>query len=235
MTNGANGGRLGNEILRTIAQEYNWPDFQPKEVQTVAVAPSLLDRYVGSYRAGPLTVTHITRSGDALFMQNSGAFRSQILPESQTRWVRADTGDALTFASVAQGKAAKLAVARGGVDEDRPRIDEAAARRVESDLAARIKVQKPQPGAQEALRRTIESEARGKPDYASFYPGLAGIVRKDLPMIQSALKQFGPITSIRFRRVDSKGWDVYRVAHAGVEIDWSILIDAKGRIVNLSF
>jgi CubicO group peptidase (beta-lactamase class C family) len=235
MTNSANGGQLGEEILRTIAQEYNWSDFQPKEIKTVAVASAQLDRYVGSYRLGPLTVTYITSSGDALFMQNSGASRSQILPESQTRWVRADTGDALNFSSVTQGKATKLVVARGGVDEDRPRIDEVAARQVEGDLAARVKAQKPQPGAQEALRRIIESERLGKPDYASLYPGLAGIVRKELPMIQPALARFGPIKSVKFRRVDARGWDVYRTAHAKGEIDWGILLDRNGKIIHLSY
>lgn len=235
MTNSANGGQLIDEIRRTIAQEYGWPDFGPKEIKAAAVAPTLLDRYVGSYRAGPFTVTRITRSGDALFVQNSSGSRSQLLPESTARWVRVDDGTKLTFASGAQGKAEKLTVPRGGVDEDRPRIDEAAARQVESQLAVRVKAQHPLPGAKEILRRTLQLLQQGKPDYAILYPGLAGIIRKELPMLQPVLTRFGPIKSVKFLRVDAKGWDVYKVVHANAEADWSILTDAKGRIVNLSF
>jgi len=31
MTNGDNGGELASEIQRSVAREYNWPDFQPAE------------------------------------------------------------------------------------------------------------------------------------------------------------------------------------------------------------
>ena len=37
MTNGDNGGQLATEILRSVAYEYGWPDFQP--VAKVPVIP----------------------------------------------------------------------------------------------------------------------------------------------------------------------------------------------------
>ena len=51
MTNSDSGGQLATEILRTIAHEYGWPDFQPAE-NTVSkvVDPKILARYVGAYR-----------------------------------------------------------------------------------------------------------------------------------------------------------------------------------------
>jgi CubicO group peptidase (beta-lactamase class C family) len=235
MTNGANGGRLGHEILRTIAQEYDWPDFQPKEVQTVAVAPGLLDRYAGSYRAGPYTVTHITRSGDALFAQDSNGSKSRLLPLGEAKWVRADTGTEMTFASVTQGKAARILIPREGGASERARIDDTQARRVESELAARIKARQPQPGAAAALRHIIETMQQGKPDYGLLSPGLAKVVRAQLPGLQSSLKGLGAIRSVRFDRVQPNGQDVYNVAFAGAEGSWRILLDQNGKILNLSF
>jgi len=43
MTNSDNGGQLANEILRTIAHEYGWPDFQPSERTITKADPKLLD------------------------------------------------------------------------------------------------------------------------------------------------------------------------------------------------
>jgi CubicO group peptidase (beta-lactamase class C family) len=39
MTNGMNGGQLGDEIQRTIARKYHWPDFAPKAEAVGLTAP----------------------------------------------------------------------------------------------------------------------------------------------------------------------------------------------------
>jgi CubicO group peptidase (beta-lactamase class C family) len=39
MTNGDNGGQLASEILRSVAYEYGWPDFQPVEHAVTHVDP----------------------------------------------------------------------------------------------------------------------------------------------------------------------------------------------------
>jgi len=41
MTNSDNGGQLATEILRTIAREYGWPDFQPSEHTLTKVDPKV--------------------------------------------------------------------------------------------------------------------------------------------------------------------------------------------------
>jgi hypothetical protein len=37
MTNGDSGGALATEILGTIAYEYKWPDFAPREIARPAL------------------------------------------------------------------------------------------------------------------------------------------------------------------------------------------------------
>jgi CubicO group peptidase (beta-lactamase class C family) len=49
MTNGDNGGDLASEILRSIAVEYGWVDYLPKERTVVRVDPEVLTSYVGDY------------------------------------------------------------------------------------------------------------------------------------------------------------------------------------------
>jgi len=56
MTNGDNGGNLANEMLRSIAVEYGWADYLPKERTVVKVDSAVLASYVGDYQfpGGPL-------------------------------------------------------------------------------------------------------------------------------------------------------------------------------------
>jgi len=49
MTNSDNGGDLANEILRSIAVEYGWVDYLPKERTIVPVDAAVLASYIGDY------------------------------------------------------------------------------------------------------------------------------------------------------------------------------------------
>jgi CubicO group peptidase (beta-lactamase class C family) len=49
MTNGDNGSELASEILRSIAVEYGWVDYLPKERTVVPVDAAVLASYVGDY------------------------------------------------------------------------------------------------------------------------------------------------------------------------------------------
>lgn len=49
MTNGENGSDLASEILRSIAVEYGWVDYLPKERTVIPVVPALLQSYTGDY------------------------------------------------------------------------------------------------------------------------------------------------------------------------------------------
>ncbi|WP_166298130.1 hypothetical protein [Bradyrhizobium sp. 2S1] len=53
MTNGWGGRILVDEILRSIAAEYGWPDRQAKVGKLATVSPQALDRLVGTYRFTP--------------------------------------------------------------------------------------------------------------------------------------------------------------------------------------
>jgi CubicO group peptidase (beta-lactamase class C family) len=63
MTNSDNGPHLFNEILRGIAQEYNWKDNRPREKTAVQIDPASLAPYTGQYDAGGTPVTIGLQSG----------------------------------------------------------------------------------------------------------------------------------------------------------------------------
>src|SRR4051794_29170981 len=49
MTNGQDGERLITEILRAVAHEYNWPDFNPAEHILAKLDPAAVPRLAGTY------------------------------------------------------------------------------------------------------------------------------------------------------------------------------------------
>jgi hypothetical protein len=60
MTNSDSGEPLIQELLRSVAKEYSWPDFEPLERAVAKIDLAILRRYAGTYQdpnAGKITVS----------------------------------------------------------------------------------------------------------------------------------------------------------------------------------
>ena len=55
MTNGANGGQLGDELMHSVAAEYGWPDWKLEVRTATKVDEKTLGQYAGIYRPGPVS------------------------------------------------------------------------------------------------------------------------------------------------------------------------------------
>jgi CubicO group peptidase (beta-lactamase class C family) len=106
MTNGQEGEKLITEILRSVAHEYAWPDFQPSRHTLVKLSPDALDHIEGTYAESDpdnqdkLTITvrdghpYITGSysvGSTYHFSLSGTV--ELLPEAQQQYFTLLTGD----------------------------------------------------------------------------------------------------------------------------------------------
>jgi CubicO group peptidase (beta-lactamase class C family) len=119
MTNSDRGDRLADEILLSIAQEYAWPDYGPKEMTVTTVAPALLAAYAGEYvldLSSDFRVT-IVPCGDRLAMtlrQPTGVTEAELLPESETRFFRRDVDLQITFYRDDQNRVERLVIHQDG-------------------------------------------------------------------------------------------------------------------------
>ena len=86
MTNAQGGTRLAEEILRSIALVYGWPDFKPGVRTVVRVDRSILARYVGTYELTPDFRITFTLEGDQLMTQATGQPKFPVFPESETKF-----------------------------------------------------------------------------------------------------------------------------------------------------
>jgi hypothetical protein len=93
MTNGDRGDALAREVLASIAAEYGWPDFKPRERAVIRVDPEILRSYAGKHQfpRGPLV--DVTADQGRLYAQAPDGQRRELLPESETLFFDPD-GDA---------------------------------------------------------------------------------------------------------------------------------------------
>jgi len=115
MTNSETGAQLILEILRSIAAEYGWPDYQPRERIIAKIDSAIYDAYVGEYEVAPGLILAVTKEGDRLFSQSPGQPRSEMLPESETTFFLRDIDAQFTF--VAEGGQIIRVVIRRGARE----------------------------------------------------------------------------------------------------------------------
>jgi CubicO group peptidase (beta-lactamase class C family) len=85
MTNGNRGVQLAQEVVRSIAKEYAWLDYLPKEREVARVDPKIYEAYVGQYELNGMTVA-ITLENGRLFRQLPGRSKDELYPESETKF-----------------------------------------------------------------------------------------------------------------------------------------------------
>lgn len=104
MSNGAQGWRLGREVLGSIARVYGWAgyDEEPEVRKAAAVEPRVLVGCVGKYRlvstARSNSAVSITHEKGRLFVQFSdSAHKVELYPESDNRFFSIEDAMVLTF------------------------------------------------------------------------------------------------------------------------------------------
>jgi CubicO group peptidase (beta-lactamase class C family) len=233
MTNGDNGGQLTQQLRRTIAHEYAWPDFQPKVHVLIHVDPTRLELLTGSYQLEPNSFLTISRDGNHLFSQTTGQEQTEIFAEREHEYF-AKTDDAqITFDTDDQGRATKLVLHQNGRDVSAARLDDAAAKPIAEALAAtnkRIKSQTPAPGSEPALRQLISGLSAGTPPYDSMTAEMATLTREELGHLQKLLNDLGTVQSVNFKEVTPDGSDVYKVTFANGVAEFGVTLEGDGRI-----
>jgi CubicO group peptidase (beta-lactamase class C family) len=104
MTNGDSGDQLFLELLRSIATEYNWPDFLQQHKTAVPVAPEVLKQYEGVFDLQGDQFRFAVEDG-SLWLHLSWRPKVKLFAESATRFFATeDNIPAITFVRDEAGK-----------------------------------------------------------------------------------------------------------------------------------
>src|SRR6185437_5235661 len=121
MTNGDNGGGLADEVLRSVAVEYNWPDWRPVVRTAVKVDEKTLAQYAGTYNLAPNFDIVMTVENGKLMTQASGQPKVELYAESESKFFLTVVPVEVEFVRYDQGKVTSIVVHQGGRDMKAPR------------------------------------------------------------------------------------------------------------------
>ncbi len=114
MTNGQQGSRLADEVMRAIAVVYHWPDLQPKVRTAVTVDPKILADYVGTYQLAPKFSLVLTVDDGHLVLQATGQDSLPMFAESETKFFLTAVDAEIEFFKDDQGKVSYLVLRQNG-------------------------------------------------------------------------------------------------------------------------
>jgi len=116
MTNGDNGGGLGQEITRTVAAEYHWPDFKPVMRRAVQVDAAILASYTGTYVLTPTLNIEVRLEKGRLVSQGTGQPSFALMAASETAFFPEDFPADIEFFKASGDQPAYLMLHQNGRD-----------------------------------------------------------------------------------------------------------------------
>jgi CubicO group peptidase (beta-lactamase class C family) len=110
-------GQIIDEILRSVAREYQWEDYLPQPYEVVPIEAAKLDEYSGRFQVSPDRVLTIYREGNKLYAQPTADAKFEFVPISDSEFIRLDQDIRYTFVRNAGGKveAVKLQLNNGSL------------------------------------------------------------------------------------------------------------------------
>lgn len=98
MANADGGNELIDEIVRSAARTYRWPDFAPQRRDIAAIEPAVLESRVGDYEVREYgIVLSVKRNGDHLVVDTPRGSSYTFFPATGSDYFAIEDGSALTF------------------------------------------------------------------------------------------------------------------------------------------
>lgn len=242
LTNAQGGSRIASEIMRSIANEYRWPDFHSAVRTEIKVPNEALHQYVGAYQMRPGLYMIITMSGEQLMSRLGGQDALPIFAESNDKFFPKAVDAEMEFVRDPNGNISSLVLHQNGHDTPMNRLGDAEAKRIMDEsamrgalAAQRFKDQRPTPGAEASIRQDIADILAGQPKYDRMSPGLADATRQQLPQLKTIFSNLGAIKSVTFKRVEKNGADVYDIDFEHGSTEWQIVMTPDGILESVGF
>ncbi|MFM0730545.1 DUF3471 domain-containing protein [Paraburkholderia sediminicola] len=198
--------------------------------QFIHLAPEIIDRYVGTYKANEITVLTVARDGERILTTFTGERTIENFPESETQIYAPSVKGTINFNVDQQGHVTGAVLHQFGNPLEMQPIDPASARQIEAFVADKIKNQTATPGSEAALQSLTGGLVSGNPNYAELSPALADATRAQLPRLRESLNRLGALQTLTFIGVGGKGWDVYQARFDHGFTIWRLCLPSNGII-----
>ena len=123
MTNSDTGFLLANDILRSIADEYGWPDFGHVVRKKITVSQDILKQYVGTYQLAPNFKLMFTLEDGQLMTQATGQNKFPVYAMSETKYFPTVVDAEIEFFKDEKGNVTHLVLKQSGQNMKATKID----------------------------------------------------------------------------------------------------------------
>jgi CubicO group peptidase (beta-lactamase class C family) len=103
MTNSDNGSALATEILRALAQEYDWPDYRVIEKTAAPLSSKAFTDFMGRYERES-TLVQVFQTPGHFFLKFGSKPRVEIYPQSDHEFFLLDEPDSFSFERNSRGE-----------------------------------------------------------------------------------------------------------------------------------
>jgi hypothetical protein len=227
-----------DEVMRSIAHVYQWPDFAPPTRTLVKQKPESLRRFLGVYELNEGSLYVVRMDGDRLVGNVLGNTPVALLPSSDHELFARDVNVVIDFVVGAEGSATAVRHNINGWERTGQRVEESRARQIVAGAertAQRIKDQKPASGSDAAIRKLFGGLAIGKADYDSMTPPFAELTRQNLTRLQPIVADLGALKNLTFKSVGDNGADEYDADFEKGALRIYMSLDEQGRIAGVNF
>jgi len=237
MTNSDNGGVLMEEVMRSIAFEYGWPDFAPAMHMLADVQPEELARLTGAYQFDDGSIYIVRDHAGRLEGQTLGQTPVALFASSDHELFAREVDLVVGFAG-ADGTMTTMRQQLGETERRAVRANEAQARKVFAWLDSteqRFREQIADRGSEAAIRTLLAGITTGEPNYRAMSPALAESIGQQLPALREWFAWLGELKGLTFQRVDANGRDEYRGEFSQGPLRIFLRLNENGRIENAEF
>lgn len=208
--------------------------------------PADFDKYAGYYQyadkryyqlADFPIVARVYRDNERYYVQDTGQTPVEVLPvgfdEMYGKFAARVGHKQYVFVMGPDDHAREMAVFRQGhvVDDLAPRVSNADWDAAAAKLQQRIAAKMPSPGTETALRRQLEGWEMRQPDYASMPYNMVSDAQEKPEQFQKMIDDLGPLTGLRFVKVNQQGWDVFDASFSKGTLEFSVApLSSSGKL-----
>jgi hypothetical protein len=117
MVNSDNGDIM-NEIVNSVAKVYEFKGLnRSKFRKEIALADTILQKYIGKYEISPKLILAVTLEGNKLFGQPTGQQKQQLFPESQNKFFLKKIDVEVEFVKDDKGEVVKAILYENGTHD----------------------------------------------------------------------------------------------------------------------
>ena len=237
MTNSDSGGVIMEEVMRSIASAYGWPDFAPAMRTLVDVKPERLARLIGAYQFDDGSIYIVRRHAGRLEGQELGQAPLELFASSDHE-LFARVVDLVVGFEGADGTTMTMRQRLGETERRAVRATEAESRKVFAWLDSteqRFREQTADPRSEASIRSLLAGITAGEPNYRGMSPALADSIGQQLSALRQWFAWLGDLKSLTFERVDANGRDEYRGDFSQGPLRIIIRLNGDGRVESAEF